>query len=141
MTNDSDAVQQAALALRTARAERRPIAPISASHGIAGLEAAYAVAEANTAVRLAEGRRIVGRKIGLTSTAVQQQLGVDQPDFGVLFDDMEVADGASVSPSRLIQPKAEAGVRHFDGKQAQAVPHVGGAQPGFPPANPKSPPC
>ena len=83
------ALQAAALALRAARADRRPIAPISASHGIAGLEAAYAVAEINTLARLLEpGRRIVGKKVGLTSKAVQQQLGVDQPDFGVLFDDM-----------------------------------------------------
>lgn len=116
MTNDSDAVQQAALALRTARAERRPIAPISASHGIAGLEAAYAVAEANTAVRLAEGRRIVGRKIGLTSTAVQQQLGVDQPDFGMLFDDMEFLNRQDIPAARLIQPKVEAEVAFVVGR-------------------------
>ncbi|WP_421839103.1 2-keto-4-pentenoate hydratase [Novosphingobium sp.] len=69
---------------------------------------AYAVQETNTRFWEAQGRRIVGRKAGLTAKAVQAQLGVDQPDFGVLFDDMRIADGATLDPARCIQPKAEA---------------------------------
>lgn len=69
---------------------------------------AYAVQEINTRFWEAQGRRIVGRKAGLTAKAVQVQLGVDQPDFGVLFDDMRVADGGLLDPARCIQPKAEA---------------------------------
>ncbi|CAM3601198.1 2-keto-4-pentenoate hydratase [Polaromonas hydrogenivorans] len=106
MSNDSHLA--AALALSEARESRRPIAPISIIHSIQGLEAAYAVAEINTQVRLSEGRRIVGLKVGLTSQAVQQQLGVDQPDFGVLFDDMEILNGQDVPMARLMQPKVEA---------------------------------
>ncbi|RYE04379.1 MAG: 2-keto-4-pentenoate hydratase [Sphingomonadales bacterium] len=69
---------------------------------------AYAVQTINTRFWEAQGRRIVGRKAGLTAKAVQTQLGVDQPDFGVLFEDMAVPDGGVLDPARTIQPKAEA---------------------------------
>ena len=72
------------------------------------VQGAYAVQTINTRFWEAQGRRIVGRKAGLTAKAVQAQLGVDQPDFGVLFDDMRVADGGRLDPARTIQPKAEA---------------------------------
>lgn len=71
-------------------------------------DGAYAVQTINTRYWEAQGRRIVGRKAGLTAKAVQAQLGVDQPDFGVLFDDMRVADGGTLDPARCLQPKAEA---------------------------------
>jgi 2-keto-4-pentenoate hydratase len=104
----ADTLQAAAEALRQARATGRPIARISESHGIAGVDAAYAVAALNTRARLAQGRRVIGKKIGLTSRAVQQQLGVDEPDFGMLFDDMELLDGDALPAASLMQPKAEA---------------------------------
>lgn len=69
---------------------------------------AYAIQSINTHFWQSQGRQIVGRKAGLTAVAVQQQLGVDQPDFGVLFDDMRVADGGRLDPARCIQAKAEA---------------------------------
>ncbi|MBN3785316.1 fumarylacetoacetate hydrolase family protein [Burkholderia sp. Ac-20353] len=113
---DHICIQTAAEVLRNARATRTPVEPISARFGISGLEAAYAVAAANTAVRTAAGRRIVGKKIGLTSIAVQQQLGVDQPDFGVLFDDMAYLDGDEVPMNRLLQPKIEAEIAFVVGR-------------------------
>lgn len=72
------------------------------------MDGAYQVQMLNTRFWQHQGRRIVGRKIGLTARAVQQQLGVDQPDFGVLFDDMQIANGSRLDPARMIQPKAEA---------------------------------
>jgi 2-keto-4-pentenoate hydratase len=71
-------------------------------------DGAYAVQEINTRHWQDRGRRIVGRKIGLTAAAVQKQLGVDQPDYGVLFEDMLIADGGTLKASAVLQPKAEA---------------------------------
>ncbi len=80
------------------------------------VDGAYAVQTINTRFWEAQGRRVVGRKAGLTAKAVQTQLGVDQPDFGVLFDDMAVADGGMLDPARAIQPKAEAEIAFVLGK-------------------------
>lgn len=114
--NATDQIHAAAYALREARAHRQAIPPISATFGISGLDSAYAVAELNTLARQEAGFRIVGKKVGLTSKVVQQQLGVDQPDFGVLFDDMEFLDASEVPASRLIQPKIEAEVAFVVGR-------------------------
>jgi 2-keto-4-pentenoate hydratase len=74
--------------------------------GISG----YAVQDINTRSWMENGRRIVGRKIGLTAKAVQAQMGVDQPDYGALFDDMQINDGGTLLADKVIQPRAEAEV-------------------------------
>jgi 2-keto-4-pentenoate hydratase len=104
--------QQLADALYTAAKTRKVIAPLRETSGLSETDvfSGYAVQNLNTQRAIAEGRRVTGRKIGLTSVAVQQQLGVDQPDFGCLFDDMEFSEGIEIPMSRLIQPKAEAEV-------------------------------
>ncbi|MGP8122435.1 MAG: 2-keto-4-pentenoate hydratase [Xanthobacteraceae bacterium] len=104
----SQALDAAALTLREARGSCRQCPPISSHFAISTVDEAYAVAAINTAARLASGARVTGRKIGLTAPAVQRQLGVDQPDFGVLFDDMEFLDRATLPIGRLMQPKVEA---------------------------------
>ncbi|MFF3180338.1 2-keto-4-pentenoate hydratase [Rhodococcus pyridinivorans] len=85
-----------------------PCGPVRDLLGETDIDLAYAVQQQLTDRRLAESARIVGRKIGLTSPAVQQQLGVDRPDFGVLFEDMDVTALDEVPSERLLQPKAEA---------------------------------
>lgn len=104
----SNKIERAAAALREARTACRAIGQVSADHDIATVDEAYAVSEINRQWRVEQGRRVVGKKIGLTSKAVQAQLGVDQPDFGFLFDDMEFLNGQVLPAGRLIQPKAEA---------------------------------
>lgn len=71
------------------------------------VKTAYAVQEHNTERWELEGRRICGRKIGLTSRAVQAQLGVDQPDYGMLWADTGYSDAEPVPLSRVQQPRAE----------------------------------
>jgi len=97
-----------------AQAGRRPVAPVrdqfSSLSPKEQEEHAYAIQQVNIRRFVKEGRRIVGRKIGLTSVAVQKQLGVDRPDFGTLLDDMAVVDGQQIDTARLIQPKVEAEV-------------------------------
>jgi 2-keto-4-pentenoate hydratase len=115
-TGTGNALALAAHVLREARATRTSIGPISISHGISGLDAAYEVAAINTQARIAEGARVVGLKVGLTSKAVQQQLGVNQPDFGVLFQDMEYLNDQDVPMSRLMQPKVEAEIAFVVGR-------------------------
>ena len=99
-------------ALEHATHSRSPIAALRDTYGLSSTDvvSGYAVQEELTRRAVAGGRRITGRKIGLTSVAVQQQLGVDQPDFGCLFADMEFAEGIEIPLGRLIQPKAEAEV-------------------------------
>jgi 2-keto-4-pentenoate hydratase len=97
--------QSLAAELRRAYEVRVPCSPIR--DRIENADAAYAVQEANTQYWLARGRRLVGRKIGLTAKSVQQQLGVDEPDFGMLFADMARCDGEDIARDVVIQPKVE----------------------------------
>jgi len=103
------ALDDIAVRLRRAYTEG-PVAPLRDALEPADANGAYAVQSINTRYWVDAGRRIVGRKIGLTSKAVQSQLGVDQPDYGVLFSDMAVADGGALDPCRTLQPKVEAEV-------------------------------
>ena len=101
-------VECAAAALREAREARKQIALVASTFNLSSIDEAYAAAAENTRVGLTKGRRVTGRKIGLTAESVQRQLGVDQPDFGVLFDDMEILDRGVVMTDRLMQPKIKA---------------------------------
>lgn len=105
--SDKDATGAAAARLLAAAESRVPCAPVRDLVGAADIARAYAVQEEVNVARIATGARVVGRKIGLTSAAVQKQLGVNQPDLGVLFADMEYADGQVVADGRLLQPKVE----------------------------------
>jgi 2-keto-4-pentenoate hydratase len=72
------------------------------------IEDAYAIQSYNVQRRVANGCTVRGRKVGLTSRAVQQLLGVHEPNFGVLLDDMIVDEGDEIAIGRLVQPRVEA---------------------------------
>lgn len=112
------ALIEAASRLRQAERSGQPCAPVreliaaalAAAPGADPVALAYAVQQYNTQAAIDAGLRPVGRKIGLTSRAVQQQLGVDQPDFGLLFANMARGDGQPIAWADTLQPKVEAEV-------------------------------
>jgi 2-oxopent-4-enoate hydratase len=85
-----------------------PVAPLTDRHPDLELADAYAIQTINIDRRVAAGQRVIGRKVGLTSRPMQEMLGVDEPDFGVLTDEMAVEDGDVILLSRLVQPRVEA---------------------------------
>ena len=108
-------LQQAADRIWQARQTGNACAPVRDLLGDSDVAAAYAVQEINTERRLKESR-IVGAKIGLTSKVVQKQLGVHQPDYGLLFADMDVLNGGIVPWTELHQPKIEAEIAFVMGR-------------------------
>lgn len=113
MTTQRQELQSIADALWQAQ-NQQPFAAVQpVREAIAALDGdalanAYRVQQINTQRQIDAGARLVGRKIGLTSVAVQKQLGVDQPDFGMLFDHMAYGDGEEIPFARTQQPKVEA---------------------------------
>ena len=112
-TNDIDF---AANLLREAALSGKFITPLRERFPDMDGDAAYAIQRCNHLRRIQNGARQVGCKIGLTARAVQQQLGVDQPDFGVLFDDMAYGDSEPVPMGKLHQSKVEAEIAFVLGR-------------------------
>lgn len=99
-----------ALADRLSEAQRSGVAcaPLTETDPALTIADAYAVQRENTRRRIERGAIVRGRKVGLTSRAMQELLGVDEPDFGVLFADMLLEDGATITTGDLLQPRVEA---------------------------------
>lgn len=128
--NTTSKLQDLADALWEARATGTAMAPLREAAARADLETsmanAYAIQRINRLRRIAGGDAVAGRKIGLTSLAVQKQLGVDQPDFGDLWASTAYADGDTVPLAAFLQPKLEAEValvleRDLDAPRATAA--------------------
>lgn len=114
--NSSAIHQSAAQALRLAAQTGEFIAPLRETYPGLSAQDAYAIQKINTGLALQAGRRVVGAKIGLTSLAVQKQLGVDQPDYGSLLDDMWFGEGLPIPMGGLQQPRVEAEVAFVLGR-------------------------
>ena len=91
-----------------AEQRRRPISPLTETEPDLTVVDAYAIQQINVDRKLAAGRVRLGSKVGLSAKAMQQLLGVDEPDFGALLDDMFVEEGDPVSMASMLQPRIEA---------------------------------
>jgi 2-keto-4-pentenoate hydratase len=105
---DNDTIQTLARELLEAEHTRRVLRPLTESHPGIDVNSAYAIQLELIERKKANGAAVVGKKIGLTSRAMQKMLNVDQPDYGHILDAMMLEDGARMSTEELIQPKVEA---------------------------------
>lgn len=110
-------VKGISLALAQAERSRDPIAPLTAVHPDLRVTDAYRIQLEGVAARVAAGRRVIGKKIGLTSKAMQDLLGVGEPDYGHLLDDMLLAEGEPCRRSDLLLPKVEGEVAFVMGSR------------------------
>jgi 2-keto-4-pentenoate hydratase len=99
--------QAAADALEEAERAATPLPPLVGRFPGLDVDDAYAIQMINVARRKAAGRRVVGHKVGLTAKVMQEMLGVDEPDYGHLLDDMVVEDGGHVVAASLCAPRVE----------------------------------
>jgi 2-oxo-hept-3-ene-1,7-dioate hydratase len=104
---EPSAIQAAATRINAAEKGRVPVRQISLDHPEITIEDAYAVQKAWVGLKIAEGRSVIGHKIGLTSRAMQQSSQIDEPDYGTLLDDMRFDDGATIPADRFIAPMVE----------------------------------
>jgi len=101
-------VQDSAARLDEAERARRQIRMISIDHPNMTVEDAYAIQKAWIARKVTAGRAVRGHKVGLTSKAMQYAVGISEPDFGILLDDMFFANGDEVPVQRFIELRVEA---------------------------------
>ncbi|MEA2639248.1 MAG: 2-keto-4-pentenoate hydratase [Chloroflexota bacterium] len=106
-TLSSVTIEEAANSLYEAERTQRPIPPLTETYEGLSVDEAYRIQLALIDRKLREGAQVVGHKIGLTAVAMQQLLGVDQPDFGHILNTMMVQDGSAVARSELIYPRVE----------------------------------
>ena len=93
--------------LAQAERSREPIAPLTSAHPNIDVVDAYEIQLINIRQRIAEGARVLGHKVGLSSKAMQQMMGVDEPDYGHLLDEMEVFEDTPVAAGKYLYPRVE----------------------------------
>ena len=117
-------INDEAAALLAAERDRIPVASLTERRGGLALEDAYRVQASAVERRIAGGARVIGHKAGLTSKAMQEQMGVDEPDSGILLDSMVLPSGSSLARSEFMQPRVEAEIAFRLGRDL-AGPGIG----------------
>tara|TARA_Y100001001_G_C7982213_1_gene299797 strand:+ start:630 stop:1433 length:804 start_codon:yes stop_codon:yes gene_type:complete len=100
-------IETAADRLYQAETSRTQIPALTLDYPDMTMEEAYAIQKAWVDRKVAEGRKVMGYKIGLTSRAMQMSSNIDEPDYGVLLDDMLIEDGATIKASDFLDPRIE----------------------------------
>jgi len=100
-------IQRSAQLHHEAEKQRKPMRAFSIQYPDMTIEDGYAVQDAWIKVKEAEGRKVIGRKVGLTSRAMQEAMKIDEPDFGTLLDDMLFDNGATIPAADFIDPRIE----------------------------------
>ena len=113
MSLTNEQVKELADSLWSAEETHNFIPPLTDSFPDLSPDDAYRVQEQVLQYRLSSGRKVVGKKVGLTSAAMQKMLGIDTPDYGMIFDNMVLADGAEVPFYSLQQPRVEPEITFF----------------------------
>lgn len=112
-------ITKSAAALNSALQSGEAIGQLSLAYPDMTIDDGYAIQEEWTRLRLAEGRRIVGRKIGLTSRAMQVAVQLNEPDYGTLLDDMVFEAGGDIPFDRFIVPMVEVELAFYLGERLQ----------------------
>lgn len=116
---DTATIQSLARQLYDARKNRTPLRQFSKQHPGMTIDDGYAIQRAWVALELADGRTIKGRKIGLTSRAMQVSSQIDEPDYAPLMDDMFFQQGGDIPAGRFIAPRVEVELAFILGKPLQ----------------------
>ncbi len=114
---DKQTITSAAQALYQAEKDCEPIGQLGLANPGMTIDDGYAIQEQLTALKIDDGRRIVGRKIGLTSRAMQQMFNLTEPDYGTLFDDRVFADGGDIAVDQFIVPMVEVELAFYLGER------------------------
>ncbi|GAB2901873.1 2-oxo-hepta-3-ene-1,7-dioic acid hydratase [Paralcaligenes sp. KSB-10] len=116
---DKKTISALAARLQEAERNRSQVRQFSLDHPDITIDDAYAIQREWVALKIDKGRRVKGHKIGLTSRAMQQSSQIDEPDYGVLLDDMFFGDGSDIPAARFIQPRLEVELAFILGKRLE----------------------
>lgn len=119
---NSQVTQTIAQSLDDAEKGKNQIPQLHLTYPTMDINDAYQIQRCWVEKKVADGRRIIGRKVGLTSKAMQVSVGINEPDYGVLLDDMQLMEGSDIPISRFIEPRIEVELAFVLGKPLQG-PH------------------
>ena len=105
--------------LYDARRDRVPVPPFTDDDPTLGADEGYLIQQELVKLLLADGDRIVGHKVGLTSKPMQRMIGMDSPDFAPVFESTVYGDGAEIPAGAFIQPQIEAEIVFVMGSRLQ----------------------